>query len=950
MATLTDNKSSPGKSKLFIMKYGKTTKSHTNTPNFETINLIKINLPHNQKSAIRVSLDTVLSRLFELICAENGFNQTKYKLVIKNEKFLKQPDMNKPLSHYDTNEVYLLYANEDGSSDLSKYTKNKSKSTTNLFFDDNNNQKTSTFRPTEKPEKLKSGILGLFMRKRSKSRASMNDENNTSVRSDAKKVPKDYEKRDVLLNYNLNENTFHYTKKKQAPAPPSQMAQLITRQTSSSTKPAASDTSDNLDRLSVCTLNMNKKKAPAPPPPGPSSRTSASAPTSPSLLSEKQRPTTIIVPKSPSTSSQSSAENIETANRTNPVSGFNRRDKDHEMLNKSVSSASVYSTSSSNIDKTENKQLPDVEVDPKPQEIFFQKAAEVESNTGTPLSSKHSSTEDLSKSFASVIKEAERYIAAAITSGETQYALKKEPRTKPEFTMIAQGPETKTQVEKQNRRKTFENELKPKDNPDLDFLKSSNIEEENFILSKKTFDLVERDLDSDSVNENSNESQEKLQFTPKIDNHETYRVVRSADVFEKDGTFYSYDGTVRGHLGSVKKMTNSKRLSNIFGVNGTDPNKTDDYETVSIKIKTSAVNDEPKTQQLSMSNTDKAKIAPKTTASEVKVPEPTSKTTRPLAATKQQLTPTNSLNQAKPIMDNIRSQIINNRKSLADIINEEKRAVQLKKINYEASISQNESLQATKTLTVPVKPSESFVISAKTKDPIIVASNKPEDFKLKNPGEARNNLFKQIMSSIPNVGQDESITKPEQNRQNRSNQSPKTTLRQVRDEDKNQVSEQKPDSEPDIVYSKAAISPPNDDEPNQTEHQSPVLKPESALPSTVLSAQQPQDGHVAQKPDPGSLGPTAKMTRLRDQRDSHSAETNSEESSVNSTTKANKSQVPPPIAPKNFTLKPPSINTPNKLKSSQAVSMYSNRSSLLDSIKSFNTSTLRKQQHQDANN
>ena len=46
--------------------------------------------------------------------------------------------------------------------------------------------------------------------------------------------------------------------------------------------------------------------------------------------------------------------------------------------------------------------------------------------------------------------------------------------------------------------------------------------------------------------------------------HQNYTVVRSGDIREKNGTYYSTDGTVRGYSGTVKKIANSKTLSEIF--------------------------------------------------------------------------------------------------------------------------------------------------------------------------------------------------------------------------------------------------------------------------------------------------------------------------------------------------------------------------------------------------
>ena len=46
--------------------------------------------------------------------------------------------------------------------------------------------------------------------------------------------------------------------------------------------------------------------------------------------------------------------------------------------------------------------------------------------------------------------------------------------------------------------------------------------------------------------------------------HQNYTVVRSGEIIEKNGTYYSSDGTVRGYSGTVKKIANSKTLNEIF--------------------------------------------------------------------------------------------------------------------------------------------------------------------------------------------------------------------------------------------------------------------------------------------------------------------------------------------------------------------------------------------------
>ncbi len=46
--------------------------------------------------------------------------------------------------------------------------------------------------------------------------------------------------------------------------------------------------------------------------------------------------------------------------------------------------------------------------------------------------------------------------------------------------------------------------------------------------------------------------------------HQNYTVVRSGEIIAKNGAYYSTDGTIRGYSGTVKKIANSKTLNEIF--------------------------------------------------------------------------------------------------------------------------------------------------------------------------------------------------------------------------------------------------------------------------------------------------------------------------------------------------------------------------------------------------
>ncbi len=46
--------------------------------------------------------------------------------------------------------------------------------------------------------------------------------------------------------------------------------------------------------------------------------------------------------------------------------------------------------------------------------------------------------------------------------------------------------------------------------------------------------------------------------------HQNYTVIRSGDIIEKNGTYYSNDGTIRGYSGTVKKLASSSTLNEVF--------------------------------------------------------------------------------------------------------------------------------------------------------------------------------------------------------------------------------------------------------------------------------------------------------------------------------------------------------------------------------------------------
>ena len=82
----------------------------------------------------------------------------------------------------------------------------------------------------------------------------------------------------------------------------------------------------------------------------------------------------------------------------------------------------------------------------------------------------------------------------------------------------------------------------------------------------------------------SSSSYSQRQSTPPVE-HSSYKVIRPSDVYEKDGAFYSHDGTIRGYLGTVKKIATSKTLSEIFLHNNKDNETTETQKSIqSVKV------------------------------------------------------------------------------------------------------------------------------------------------------------------------------------------------------------------------------------------------------------------------------------------------------------------------------------------------------------------------------
>ena len=78
--------------------------NYSSTP-FELTNRVQVNLPFNQKTAVRVRLDISLDDLLSAICKEAALERARYDLVINGSR---PNSMLDSLSTYNTKEVTLV--------------------------------------------------------------------------------------------------------------------------------------------------------------------------------------------------------------------------------------------------------------------------------------------------------------------------------------------------------------------------------------------------------------------------------------------------------------------------------------------------------------------------------------------------------------------------------------------------------------------------------------------------------------------------------------------------------------------------------------------------------------------------------------------------------------------------------------------------------------------------
>jgi hypothetical protein len=93
---------------------------------------VQVNLPHNQKTTVRVVPDILLKDLLKQICDENYFDQTKYMLTLHKQQqnndliINEQKFLNNKLSYFEVNEVNLVYRLNNENNNSNKDNNNNS--------------------------------------------------------------------------------------------------------------------------------------------------------------------------------------------------------------------------------------------------------------------------------------------------------------------------------------------------------------------------------------------------------------------------------------------------------------------------------------------------------------------------------------------------------------------------------------------------------------------------------------------------------------------------------------------------------------------------------------------------------------------------------------------------------------------------------------------------------
>lgn len=204
---------------------------------FDVTIRVQVDLPHNQKTAVRVSPNIKLKQLYQFICKENSLNESDYRLKLKNFELNNDDFHTKLLSDFNTNQVELVFINSSyNSSPLS--IKNGIKGSSLSIYDDINSIAS---------HKTSKSIFSIF-KKRAK------------LQPAASKTSLNLVENMTPTTFNQKQQEFAFKKKKQAPPPPTNPQLPLV--------PKNSPKSNEQLKLKepILLLNTKKKFAPIAPP------------------------------------------------------------------------------------------------------------------------------------------------------------------------------------------------------------------------------------------------------------------------------------------------------------------------------------------------------------------------------------------------------------------------------------------------------------------------------------------------------------------------------------------------------------------------------------------------------------------------------------------------------------------------------------------------------------
>jgi hypothetical protein len=205
---------------------------------FDVTIRVQVDLPQNQKTAIRVSPNVQLKQLYQLICEENLLNESDYKLKLKNFELNENDLKTKSLKDFNTNQVELVFTGSSYNSSPSSI-KNGIRGSSLSIYDDINSIASN---------KASKSIFNIF-KKRAKLKSAMSKTSLNSIDHITCTTP--YQK--------PQESTFASKKKKQAPlAPKNSLLPPLPKNFFSNEYPKSKEP--------IFLLNTKKKYAPIAPP------------------------------------------------------------------------------------------------------------------------------------------------------------------------------------------------------------------------------------------------------------------------------------------------------------------------------------------------------------------------------------------------------------------------------------------------------------------------------------------------------------------------------------------------------------------------------------------------------------------------------------------------------------------------------------------------------------